>query len=53
MTLVDQCVKRACFFEHRKAKNDRTNASVPAGTLVPAGGRREFDCLCCLGGSLL
>jgi hypothetical protein len=42
MTLVDQCVKRACFFEHRKAKNDRTNASVPAGTLVPAGGRREF-----------
>src|SRR6201987_4365869 len=41
MTLADQCVKRACFFEHRKAKNDRTNASVPAETLVPAGGRRD------------
>jgi len=31
MTLVDQCVKRVCFFEHRKAWGDRTNASVPAG----------------------
>jgi hypothetical protein len=40
---VDQCVKRACFFEHRKARGDRTNASVPAGTFVPAGGRRKFD----------
>jgi hypothetical protein len=38
MTLVDQCVKRACFFEHRKGWGDRTNASVPAGTLVAAGG---------------
>jgi hypothetical protein len=54
MTLVDQCVKRACFFEHRKAKSDLTNASVPAGTVVPADGRREFDSLlCCLLGSLL
>ena len=47
MTLADQCVKRACFFEHRKARGDRTNASVPAGTLVPAGGRRKFDSLLC------
>jgi hypothetical protein len=31
------------LFEHRKARGDRTNASVPAGTLDPAGGRREFD----------
>jgi hypothetical protein len=30
-----------CSLEHRKARGDRTNASVPAGTLVPAG-RREF-----------
>jgi hypothetical protein len=49
MTLADQCVKRACFFEHRKARGDRTNASVPAGTLVPAGGRREFDNLMLFG----
>src|SRR6185437_16265292 len=42
MTLVDQCVKRACLFEHRKARGDRTNASVPAGTLAPASGLREF-----------
>src|SRR4026208_249372 len=37
MTLVDQCVKRACLFEHRKAWGDRTNASVPARDL---GSRR-------------
>jgi hypothetical protein len=37
MTLADQCA-----FEHRKARGDRTNAGVPAGTLDPAGGRREF-----------
>jgi hypothetical protein len=29
-------------FEHRKAWGDRTNANVPAGTLDPAGARREF-----------
>jgi hypothetical protein len=50
MTWADQCVKRACFFEHRKAKNDRTNASVPAGTVVPADGRRGFDSLMLFGG---
>jgi len=38
-----QCVKRVCSFEHREAWGDLTNASVPAGTLVPAGGRRDFD----------
>jgi hypothetical protein len=48
MTLADQCVKRVCSFEHRKAWGDLTNASVPAGTLVPAGGRREFDNLAML-----
>src|ERR1700742_2523286 len=31
------------LFEHRKARGDLTNASVPAGTLVPGGGGREFD----------
>src|SRR5271165_2506813 len=30
-------VKRVCSCEHRKARGDRTNASVPAGTSVPAG----------------
>jgi len=50
MTLADQCVKRVCFFEHRKARGDLANASVPAGTLVPAGGRREFDTLAILSG---
>jgi hypothetical protein len=35
------CEARFCSLEHRKAKSDRTNASVPAGTLVPAG-EREF-----------
>jgi hypothetical protein len=47
MTLVDQCVKRVLLSEHRKARGDRTNASVPAGTLIPAG-RRElgFVLLC-------
>ena len=50
MTPVDKCVKRVCFFEHRKAWGDRTNASVPAGTLVPAGGRREFDNFAMLSG---
>jgi hypothetical protein len=28
-------------FEHRKARGDLTNASVPAGTFVPAS-QREF-----------
>jgi hypothetical protein len=37
------------LFEHRKARGDRTNASVPAGTLVPAGDRREFDNLMLFG----
>jgi hypothetical protein len=42
------------LFEHRKAWGDRTDAGVPAGTLDPAGGRREFDSLlCCLHGGLL
>jgi hypothetical protein len=41
---VDQCVKRACFFEHRKARGDRTNASVPAGTLVPVVGGNSIVC---------
>jgi hypothetical protein len=35
MTLVDQCVKRACFFEHRKAKNDRTNAGAKLVDVSP------------------
>ena len=44
MTLVDQCVKRVLvFFEHPKARGDLTNASVPAGTFAPAGGR-ELGC---------
>src|ERR1700747_753464 len=54
MTLVDQCVKRACSLEHRKTKSDLTNASVPAGTFVSAdliGG--DSVVLCCLVGSLL
>jgi hypothetical protein len=38
------------LFEHRKAWGDRTNASVPAGTLVSAGGRRKFDNLAMLFG---
>jgi len=37
------CEARFALFEHRKTKSDRTNASVPAGTLVPAD-RREFGC---------
>ena len=32
---------RFALYEHRKSQGDRTNASVPAGTLVPAG-EREF-----------
>jgi hypothetical protein len=35
------CEARFAPYEHRKARGDRTNASVPAGTLVPAG-EREF-----------
>ena len=30
------CETRFAFLEHRKTKSDLTNASVPAGTLVPA-----------------
>jgi hypothetical protein len=33
MTLADQCVKRVCSFEHRKASRDLAIAIVPAGTL--------------------
>jgi len=32
---MDQCVKRACFFEHRKAKNDRTNAGAKLVDVSP------------------
>jgi hypothetical protein len=35
------CEARFALYEHRKARGDRTNASVPAGTLVPAA-EREF-----------
>jgi len=38
MTLVDQCAKRACFFEHRKSDH----ASVLARTLVLAGEYQEI-----------
>ena len=43
--MADQCVKRACSLEHRKAWGDRTNASVPAGTLVPrCSAGIQFSC---------
>jgi hypothetical protein len=49
-------VKRVLLFtyEHRKARGDRTNASVPAGTLVPAGeSGNSVVLLCRLTSSLL
>jgi hypothetical protein len=54
MTLVDQCVKRVCSLEHRKTKSDLTNASVPAGTFVPADliGGKSVVLLCRLIGIL-
>jgi len=42
MTLVDQCAKRVCSLEHRKAWGDLTTAIVPAGTSSPAA-TRELD----------
>jgi hypothetical protein len=39
MTLADQCVKRVCSLEHRKARGDRTNASVPAVSACQGDGR--------------
>jgi len=38
------CEARFAPYEHRKARGDRTNASVPAGTLVPAGEREFAEC---------
>ena len=35
------CEARFALYEHRKSQGDRTNASGPAGTLVPVG-EREF-----------
>jgi hypothetical protein len=37
------CEARFTLYEHRKARGDRTNAGVPAETLVPAD-RRDFCC---------
>ena len=37
------CEARFALYEHRKTRGDRTNASVPAGALVPAD-RRDFCC---------
>jgi len=43
MTLADQCVKRVCSVEHRKAKSDLTTATVPAGTSDPLAARELVD----------